>query len=858
MGKHPVFGAIHREEIRGIVIGRSQNLSNGFSRRQFLGSLLASGLLLSTTFGNRPLVAQQQETSNPSTDVKPNSSSEPLSGAAIQQELRRFNQLGSVLYVAAHPDDENTQLITYLARGRGYRTAYLSLTRGDGGQNLLGAEFGDQLGMIRTQELLAARRLDGARQFFTRALDFGFSKDYRETLNIWDHQQVLSDVVRVIRTFRPDVIITRFSPEPGGTHGHHTASAVLAVEAFKLAGDATAFPEQLTQLKPWQPKRILQNGRGAGTLQLDINGNDPVLGESFAKIAARSRAMHISQGFGGYTGGQPRPETFQLLGGEAATTDILEGVDTTWNRVPGGAEVARLADEVIAGFNEKEPAASMPALLALRLRLHALPSDPLVDEKRRDLDHIIQHCAGLIVETTIPQAEVVQGETLKMRHAATVRSNVPVRWLEVRYPNGDQTAIDMALQPGQTATRETAQNLAGQTPLSQPYWLRHPARAGMAQVDDPSLIGRPENPPGFLIEHVFEIGGQTLVIADESVQEQSRRHLEVIAPVTLRVQTDVRLFAPSTTRPVAVEVVAARANTAGSLRLDAPTGWKVEPATQTFRLAAPGERATLSFNVTAPKQPVSSDITARAEVNGKAFNTGRVEINYPHIPPLLVQPPAQLKAVVLDLKIRGREVGYIAGAGDNVAEAIAEMGYKVTLLSGADLTPENLRRFDAVVIGVRAFNVRDDLAAAMPALFAYVEGGGNVIAQYNRPNDLKVKQIAPFGFTLSGLRVTNEDAPVSFLAPEHPALNAPNKITAADFEGWVQERGIYFPNQWDERFTPLLASGDPGEEPLKGGLLVAKHGRGHFVYTGLVFFRQLPAGVPGAYRLLANLISLGK
>ena len=358
---------------------------------------------------------------------------EPRPPTAILQELRSFRELGSVLYIAAHPDDENTQLIAYLARGRNYRTAYLSVTRGDGGQNVLGPEFDEELGVIRTQELLAARRLDGGRQFFTRAIDFGFSKDYRETLRIWDRQQVLADVVRVIRTFRPDVVITRFSPEPGNTHGHHTASAVLALEAFKLAGDPKAFPEQLGELTPWQPKRILLNGGGGGRggggtnadlLRIEVGGNDPVSGESFGAIAGRSRAMHKTQGFGNFGGGGggARQESFTLLDGEPATNDILDGVDTTWGRVSGGAEIGKLTDEAIAKFNPQDPATSVPALLAIRSRLAALPADRVVDEKRQQLDRILQACLGLSVETVVPQAEVVPGETLELHCTATVRS----------------------------------------------------------------------------------------------------------------------------------------------------------------------------------------------------------------------------------------------------------------------------------------------------------------------------------------------------------------------------------------------------------------------------------------------------
>jgi LmbE family N-acetylglucosaminyl deacetylase len=811
---------------------------------------------------------------------------ESLPAAAILQDLRSFREMGSVLYIAAHPDDENTQLIAYLARGRSYRTAYLSVTRGDGGQNVLGPEFDEELGVIRTQELLAARRIDGGRQFFTRAIDFGFSKDVNETLKIWDRQQVLADVVRVIRVFRPDVVIVRFNPDTGGTHGHHTASAVLGREAFKLAGDPKAFPEQLGgELTPWQPKRILLNaggfGRGGGgggsnavgVIQIEAGGNDPVSGESFAEIAGRSRAMHKTQGFGnfgggGRGGGGPRLESFQLLGGEPATNDILDGVDTTWGRVSGGAEVGKLADEVITKFNPQDLAASVPALLTLRSRLTALTTkDPVVIEKRAQLDRILQACLGLEVETVIPQAEVVPGEVLKLHHSVIVRPSIPVRWLAVRYPDIKREIKEaIELRANESSTRDSSETLPANTPLTQPYWLREDHTTGMFRVDDPSLIGRPENPPAFPVEQVFDVGGQTLVIPDEPVQVttdstkgETRRRLDVIPPVSLTFASDVRLFAPGAARPVEVEVAAFRADTTGTLQLDAPTGWKVTPTTQSFRLKAIGDKARFTFTVTAPPQPATAGITARAEIKGARFSSRRVEIRYDHIPLQLLQPPARLKAVSLDLAIRGRQVGYLAGAGDSVADSLEQMGYAVTQLTGADLTTERLKKFDAVVIGIRAFNTRTDLAPQMTNLFAYVEAGGNVIVQYNRPGrDLKTDQLAPYNLNLSNERVTDENAPVTFLAPDHPALNAPNKITSADFEGWVQERGLYFPNQWDEHFTPIIACSDPGEAPLKGGLLVAKYGKGYFVYTGLAFFRQLPAGVPGAYRLFANLVSLGK
>ena len=802
--------------------------------------------------------------------------------AAILRELKNFRELGSVLYVAAHPDDENTLLIAYLAGGRNYRSAYLSLTRGDGGQNVLGPVFGDELGVVRTEELLAARRVDGGRQFFTRAVDFGFSKNPDETLRIWNRREVLSDVVRVIREFRPDVVITRFAPWDYHTHGHHTASAILALEAFKIAGDPKEFPDQLREgLAPWQPRRILWNGwrgfGGGGTTNADIvrinvGGTDPVSGESFAEIAARSRSMHKTQGFGNFTGfgggSGPRYESFQLLAGEPATNDIMDGVNTTWSRVPGGADVGTLADAVIAKFNPQAPAASVTALLAIKKHLATLaPDDPLVKEKRQLLDRIIADCLGLAVATTIPNAEVVPGEPLKLHLTATVQSPVvPVRWVAARYPAiQSEFSIGADLKTDQSVRRDSTETLPAGTPLSQPYWLREDHTVGMFRVADPKLIGRPESPPVFPIEQVFDVDGQTVIVPDQPRQmtasrtEGETRRLEVISPVSLKLGSEVSLFAPNAQRSVSLAVTAARADAAGTLRLDAPDDWKVEPASRSFNLKTADDTENFTFTVTAPSEPTIANITAKAEIGGKSYDNERVVINYPHIPLLLLQPPARLKVVCLNLAIRGHNVGYLPGAGDDVAQSLADMGYQVTQLTGDDLTTNRLQEFDAVVIGVRAFNVRTDLVSHLPALFNFVASGGNLIEQYNRPGrDLKTEELAPYRLRLSNNRVTDETAAMTFLAPDNPVLNTPNKITAADFDGWIQERGIYFPDQWDGHFTPILACHDPGESPLQGGLLVARYGRGWFVYTGLDFFRELPDGVPGAYRLFANLVSLGK
>lgn len=795
---------------------------------------------------------------------------ETPSAAAILQDLRSFNNMGSVLYVAAHPDDENTILIAYMARGLNYRTAYLSITRGDGGQNVLGSDFGEKLGVARTQELLAARRLDGGRQFFTRAVDFGFSKNYRQALDIWGEQDVLSDVVRVIRTFRPDVVINRFSTQPGGTHGHHTASAVLGVEAFKLAGDPKAFPDQLKTLKPWQPKRILVNGRGDESgLRMEISGDDPVSGLSYVELAAHSRAMHKTQGFdrfGGFGGGGSRTESFEVIDGAPATNSIFDGVDTTWARIPGGADVGKLTDEVIAKFDPQNLAASVPSLLKVHAELAALKSnDPLVAEKREQLDHIIQYCLGVEVETTIPQAEVVPGETLQLHHVASIRADIPVKWIATRYPSiKSEVSKAIELSSKEPASRDSRKILPADTELTQPYWLRQEGTSGLFRVDDPSLIGRPENPPVFPIRQIFEVGGETLVIADQPVQittdsssNRKQRRLDVIPPVSLHFSSEVALFAPGSTHPVEIEITAARPNSHGTLQLETPSNWKVTLAKQKFNLANAGDKTQLTFTVTAPDESTTAKIGATAEVGGHSYRTDREEVNYAHIPLQLLQPPAILKCVSLDLAVHGSKIGYLQGAGDSVDDCLRQIGCTVTELTTNDLTPERLAQFDAVVTGVRFFD-KYHIGTNLDALFSYVQNGGTVVMQYNRADGL---QSTPLTLKISqgnSGRVTDPRAPMTILAPDNPVLNTPNKITSADFDNWVQERGTYFPSHWDDHFTPILACNDAGESPLKGSLLVADYGKGHFVYTGLGFFRQLPAGVPGAYRLFANLISLGK
>jgi len=806
------------------------------------------------------------------------------SPAAILQELREFRTFGTVLLVAAHPDDEDRPLLAFLSKSCDFRTGYLSINRGDGGQNEIGPEFDAKLGVIRTQELLAGRRIDGAQQFFTRAIDFGYSKSMDETLRIWDHQAVLGDVVRVIRTFRPDVVVTRFAPvaQPGN-HGHHNASALLAVEAFKLAGDPKAYPEQIAEgLAPWQPTRIVQDG-GNG-LSISGSNTDPVTGETVQAIAARTSAQHKTQGLGNFSGGGRGGGRgggggngdfragFTLLNG-APGTNLMDGVDLTWSRVAGGADIGKAADEIIPQFDTNNPSASVEALLKLRANLTALADSPLVEEKRKLLDKILQACLGLSVATTVPQAEVVAGEPLKLKFAVNVASGRMGLWQGIRFPaTGREITLSGLLYgpPGPyTETSETNETLPASLPLSEPYWLREEPTVGMFRVDDPKLIGQPESPPAFPVEYIFRVGDQTLVVTDEPIQAgtesgkfEARRTLKIISPVSLKFGSGVALFTPGSKKTVEVEITAARSDVSGTLHLETPADWKISPASQPFKIANAGDKMKLAFTVTAPAQAASGSFLAVADIGRQKFSNGRYEIHYDHIPVQLLQSAARLKVIAVDYAIRGKAVGYLPGAGDDTAEDITQLGYTVTTLTGADLTTNRLKDFDAVVIGVRAFNERTDLATNFPALLAWVEQGGTVIAQYNRPNGLRTQQLGPYPLSIQGqappLRVTDENAPVTFLLPDQPALNVPNKITAADFVGWVQERGAYFASQWDERYAAPLAMSDPGEKQPNSSLLIAKHGNGYYVYTSLAFFRQLPAGVPGAYRLFANLVSLGK
>jgi len=813
-----------------------------------------------------------------SADAPPLLSPDQMDAGEIQLALQKLNVLGRVLYVAAHPDDENTNLMAFWTNGSLYDSAYLSVTRGDGGQNLLGPELGERLGVIRTEELLDARRIDHAKQFFTRAIDFGFSKTAEETLRIWNHDKILADVVWVVRSFRPDVMVTRFSPEDQLTHGHHTASSILAQEAFAAAGDPNRFPEQLAFVKPWRPTRLVWNTSPfffknrnlpfdpTGLTVLEAGGYNPLLGKAYTEIAAASLSMHKSQGVGSPPRRGTRKEYFKLLEGQPMTSSLFDGIDTGWSRVPNSEPVAAEIRQIISKFNPADPAGSVRDLLKLRQAMSEIQDESWIPGKKAELDKIIAACLGLHVEASAPTEAFTPEQTATIKLEAINRSNVPVTLQEVRFPNTDDLMkIAAALPANELVTKDLSCRIPDNTPYSQPYWLRKRGTLGAFAVDDQKLIGLPENPPALPVEIVLQVNGQELrYIADtkyrtvDPVAGEVRRPLVIAPPVFANVADSVFVFPTNQPKLVSVHVTAATGPVKGELKLAVPQGWQVSPASVPIDLKAADSETVGTFTVKPPNQNNEGTLRAIVSIDGRDYSFERVRISYPHIGVQTLMPPAEAKLVRADIRKNGDRIGYISGAGDDLPESLRQIGYSVKMLSEPEITAKNLAQFSAVVLGIRAYNTQDRISNWLPELFNYVKQGGVVIAQYNTLADLKTNQLGPYPLEISRDRVTDENAEVRILASNHPLITTPNKITSKDFEGWVQERGLYFPTKWDPAWTPILSCNDAKEKPLDGGLLVAKFGKGFFVYTSYSWFRQLPAGVPGAYRLFANMLSLRK
>jgi LmbE family N-acetylglucosaminyl deacetylase len=795
----------------------------------------------------------------------------PMHAGMLAHALDRLAGTARVLYVAAHPDDENTRLLAYLANQIHVTAAYLSMTRGGGGQNLIGTEQGELLDVLRTEELLQARGLDGARQRFTRMRDFGFSKTAQETLAIWGHDEALSDVVWVIRTFQPDVVIARFTEQPPN-HGHHTASAILAREAFAAAADPTRFPEQLHNgVTVWQAERLLLNvptwiegPPPPGALPLNVGLYDPRLGLGYADLAARSRSQHKSQGFGVAGERGPIIERFVPIAGAAPTDDMLEGVALGWERYGrAGGVVGRDLEAASKALQRDRPEAALRALFAAAGALASLPDEPRVRDARADLAPIIAASAGLFARATAAQPAVVPGGTVTVQLELSQRRPAPLELRAVEFPDATETLkAKLELNGKRQVTHEV--RVPADAPVTTPYWLAAPALPGRQVVGDASLIGAPSAPPALAVTLQLAWGKQIVRLpvpvvyawTDPVLGERTRPFL-IVPPATLTPARAAFLLPNGAATSVALRVHAGQDGLRGSVSLPVPEGWRAEPASRAVELAKLGDESTVEFTVSAPAGTAPIEIAPVLEADGKRWSFREDVIDYPHVPMQIVLQPGTVRLVPLQIALPEGLVGYIAGSGDTVADDLAHVGMRVAPIDDATLRSGDLSRYRAIVVGIRAYNTRPAVHAAHQRLMQYVADGGTLVVQYNTNNRLAPLEIpiGPYPLTIGRDRITDETAAMEAVTASEPVLLAPNQIGRADFDGWVQERGLYYAEKWDDRYRPVFRSHDPDERPLLGGTLVADYGKGRYVYTGLSFFRQLPAGVPGAYRLFANLLA---
>lgn len=802
-----------------------------------------------------------------------------LSSNEIYEKIQKLNFLGTALYIAAHPDDENTRLISYLANHVKARTGYLSLTRGDGGQNLIGPEIRELLGVIRTQELLAARNIDGGEQFFTRANDFGYSKHPDETLAIWDKEKVLSDVVWAIRTFKPDVIINRFNHRtPGSTHGHHTTSAILSVEAFDLVGDENQFPEQLTHTNVWQPKRLFFNTsswfyRNSDDFEnatkelskVDVGVFYPLKGLSNNELASMASSQHLCQGFGRLTTRGSENEYLEFLKGDslAVKNDIFSGIDTTWKRVEGGIEIGEILYKIEQNFDFINPSIHLPKLLEAYQKVSLLKDDYWREIKQKQLLEIIEACAGLYIEVSADSSTAIPDEKISVNFELINRSQIPIMLTSIKSTLEDKTTFKgLDLRHNQRLNfRET---IGIQTSnFTSPYWLKNEPTLGLYSVENQLLIGKPDTPREAKIEFNLVINYIPITITKniirryaESDKGEIYEPFEILPKVTTKLTEKVLIFSDTIPKKVAVEIRAGSNYINGNVTLQVPQNWKIEPENHHFDILQKNDKQVVEFLVFPSKNQQEGILKVVTTIDEKEFDKELIEIKYNHIPKQTVLLNSEAKIVRLNIEKSGNNIGYIKGAGDLIPESLRQIGYQVEEIILSEITEVSLQKYDAIILGIRAYNIIDELKFKQKYLLDFVENGGNLIVQYN--TDRGVDVAAPFMLKLSNDRVTDESSEVLFLDETHPILNFPNKISQDDFKGWTQERGLYFPNSWGQEFTPIFSMNDKGETPKKGSLLVAKFGKGNYIYTGLSFFRELPSGVSGAYKLFANMLSLPK
>jgi LmbE family N-acetylglucosaminyl deacetylase len=805
-----------------------------------------------------------------------------LNTGEIYAEMERLQVLASALYVAAHPDDENTRMISFLANDKKASTTYLSLTRGDGGQNLIGSEIGGLLGALRTQELLMARSVDNGSQMFSRANDFGYSKNAEETIRIWDTEKVKADVVWAIRKLRPDVIINRFDHRTSGeTHGHHTASAILSYELFDKINDPMVYPEQLSMVKTWAPRRLFFNTSSfffktqndfdkadkSSYMSMDVGTYFPLIGKSNTEIAALSRSKHKCQGFGVTGSRGSQIEYLELLRGDLppGKSDVFEGINTTWTRVPNGAAVGKLVAQLLKTYDFKDPSKSIPLLVKIHNAIQKTGDDFWKEKKTAEVKNLIGHCAGLYLEAKTNTHRLTANEKISLDVEAINRSNSKIKLKRIFAPSINvDTVIGLSLLLNERFAWSKLGQVTADAPLTAPYWMTQKGSLGLFKVDDPSIIGNPETKKTINVKFVIDVEGQEFTFVQDVVYKfnspevgESYRPLEVVPVTTIAAEEPVYIFNNDEVREVNIIVHAWNKDLKGVARLPLPVGWRSEPDEIPFSITTKGDSKKLIFKVFPPKIGSEVVITPQVIVDDKTYNMELVDIPYDHIPYQTIIRPSEFKLSKIDIQIQGRRIAYIAGAGDEIPVSLRQIGYDVTIVKPEEIAASTLLSYDALVIGVRAYNTEEPLKFKQKEILSYVEQGGTVVVQYNTTGNLLTKELGPYPFTLSRQRVTVEEAEMRMIKPDHPILNIPNKITSKDFEGWVQERGLYFPGEWDAKYETILSCNDPGEKPMDSSILVADYGKGKYIYTGLSFFRELPAGVSGAFRLLANLISYG-
>jgi len=755
-----------------------------------------------------------------------------LSSNQIYEKIQKLNFLGTALYIAAHPDDENTRLISYLSNNVKARTGYLSLTRGDGGQNLIGPEIRELLGVIRTQELLAARRIDGGEQFFTRANDFGYSKHPDETLEIWNKEEVLSDVVWAIRTFKPDVIINRFNHRtPGTTHGHHTASAILSVEAFNLASDISKFPKQLKYTSLWQPKRLFFNTSSwfyrdklefeeasKDFTKFDVGVYYPLKGLSNNELASMASSQHLCQGFGRLTTRGSQNEYVEFLKGDPLKdkNDIFSGINTTWNRLDTGGEIGAILYEVEEKFDFVNPSKHIPALMEAYKMIQNLEDSHWRVIKEKQIKEIIEACLGLYLEVSAISASGTPNSKIDVNFELLNRSDINVQLTSIASVT-DKELIFKGFELTQNKKNNFKENILLKTDkFTDPYWLKKEASLGMYKVDSLQLIGKPETPRSIKIDFNLIIDYMPITITKNVVFRYAERDqgeiyepFEILPKITTKLKDKVLVFSDSIPKIISVDIKAGASYVSGKVSLKIPDNWSVSPKEINFDIIQKNDKQTVEFLVTPPKDQSEGKIEVIAISEGIVYDKELIEINYNHIPKQSILSNSEAKVVRLNIQKVGNYIGYIKGAGDAVPESLRQIGYTVVEINPTEINDKNLAKFDAIVLGIRAYNVVKELKFKQKFLLAYVEKGGNMIVQYN--TNRRVDVAAPFTLKLSRDRVTDEFAEVRILAEDHSLLNFPNKITDEDFKEWVQERGLYFPDSWSEEYTPILSMNDKGE-----------------------------------------------